>query len=75
MSEEDGCQDVDECPTSPCQDNQYCTNTQGSYHCATCHRSCDGCHGYGSNKCEDCKEGYKAENDICNGLLSKFTHN
>ncbi|KAL4226739.1 Cysteine-rich with EGF-like domain protein 2 [Mactra antiquata] len=69
MSEDDGCQDINECEDDvPCDENQYCTNTVGSYHCATCHRSCLGCHGYGNNKCEECKNGYRKENDICNDI-------
>lgn len=66
-SEEEGCQDEDECVDTPCEENQYCTNTQGSFHCATCHRACHGCHGYGSQKCVECKEGYEKINENCVG--------
>ncbi|KAJ8022320.1 Hemicentin-1 [Holothuria leucospilota] len=31
---EGGCQDVDECQQSPCQQNQYCLNLEGSFQCS-----------------------------------------
>ncbi|KAH3881180.1 cysteine-rich with EGF-like domain protein 2 isoform X2 [Dreissena polymorpha] len=67
-SEEHGCQDIDECLNSLCAENQYCSNTQGSYNCATCHRSCAGCAGYGAHKCAACKEGYRLEAEHCTDL-------
>jgi len=61
-SETDGCQDIDECADSPCDENQYCSNNQGSYLCATCHKACrGGCSSYGADKCDECKSGYRKQ--------------
>ncbi|XP_052779223.1 cysteine-rich with EGF-like domain protein 2 isoform X1 [Mya arenaria] len=65
MSEENGCEDVNECDDTPCEENQYCSNTEGSYNCATCHRSCTGCTGYGANRCVTCKGGYQLQDEHC----------
>ncbi|CAL1539071.1 unnamed protein product [Lymnaea stagnalis] len=57
-NEDDGCQDINECLSDPCEENQYCTNTQGSYTCFTCDEACLSCTGPGSYKCEECNTGF-----------------
>ncbi|XP_046554022.1 protein disulfide isomerase Creld2-like isoform X1 [Haliotis rubra] len=66
-TEEHGCKDVDECSseTLPCDDNQYCINTEGSHSCLSCDISCEGCTGSGDRKCKACSEGFLQEGDIC----------
>ncbi|CAC5366481.1 Cysteine-rich with EGF-like domain protein 2-B,Cysteine-rich with EGF-like domain protein 2-A,Cysteine-rich with EGF-like domain protein 2,Cysteine-rich with EGF-like domain protein 1 [Mytilus coruscus] len=66
QNEEEGCKDINECETdASCEHGQYCSNTQGSYHCATCHKACDGCTLYGIDKCDKCAEGYTMEDNSC----------
>ncbi|XP_071159496.1 cysteine-rich with EGF-like domain protein 2 isoform X1 [Mytilus edulis] len=66
QNEEEGCKDINECETdATCENGQYCSNTQGSYHCATCHKACDGCTLYGIDKCDKCAEGYTMEDNSC----------
>lgn len=67
-NEETGCEDVNECESgssSPCQDTEYCTNTQGSYSCLSCHVACKGCTGSGFNKCVLCNDGYLLKDGEC----------
>ncbi|GFO44472.1 cysteine-rich with egf-like domain protein 2 [Plakobranchus ocellatus] len=61
--EELGCQDIDECATAPCEENQYCSNTQGSYTCFTCDVACDSCTGAGPKKCKECSTGFTFNED------------
>jgi len=58
-SEEVGCQDVNECSDDPCEEKQFCTNTQGSYSCFTCDLACASCNGSGAALCLECAEGYQ----------------
>ena len=46
------CRDVNECIQRPCDDNQYCVNTRGSYRCH-CRR---GYHDDRRGKCVDTDE-------------------
>lgn len=66
-SEDEGCKDINECDSEAgkCEHGQYCSNTEGSYYCATCHKVCDGCSSYGVDKCDKCAEGYTKEEDTC----------
>lgn len=62
MDTEHGCMDLDECVVSkPCTKNKFCVNTEGSFRCLACDKSCDGCDGDGPDNCLACAEGY-AEN-------------
>ncbi|XP_060084406.1 cysteine-rich with EGF-like domain protein 2 isoform X2 [Ylistrum balloti] len=67
QTEEEGCQDIDECSaeTSPCEKGKYCSNSEGSYFCTSCHDSCNGCTGFGADKCIECEEGYRLEENKC----------
>ncbi|XP_072189869.1 protein disulfide isomerase CRELD2 isoform X2 [Excalfactoria chinensis] len=59
------CTDLDECASSPCKDEQYCLNTDGSFSCKACDASCVGCTGEGSDKCKTCASGYMKEDEKC----------
>lgn len=72
MTDDDGCKDIDECEAVPCEENQYCMNTEGSYACATCHKACLGCSGYGADKCDACKEGYRKPEETNNCIGKGF---
>ncbi|XP_055883439.1 cysteine-rich with EGF-like domain protein 2-B isoform X2 [Biomphalaria glabrata] len=67
VDEEQGCIDVNECLTDPCEENQFCTNTQGSYTCFSCDDACVSCTGAGPDKCQECSSGYTVNQDtnIC----------
>ncbi|XP_041457994.1 protein disulfide isomerase Creld2-like isoform X2 [Lytechinus variegatus] len=69
-NDETGCQDVDECvgEEPPCEEEEFCENTQGSYKCAACHGSCDKCIGEGKDKCVKCKKGYEMKEDGCGDI-------
>ncbi|KAF7246662.1 Cysteine-rich with EGF-like domain protein 2 [Varanus komodoensis] len=60
-------EDVDECAVedSPCRSDQYCLNTEGSFSCKACDRSCLGCTGEGSSKCKSCTSGYEMKDGTC----------
>ncbi|CAH1782739.1 unnamed protein product [Owenia fusiformis] len=67
-NEEEGCQDIDECAdaTPPCKEDEFCTNTAGSYNCSKCNKACDNCLGGGPDKCVKCAQGYTMEeNNTC----------
>lgn len=67
MSEDKGCLDVNECasPDTPCQDNQFCVNNEGSYKCLDCDKSCAGCTGDGPDMCRECAVGYTLIDNMC----------
>ncbi|XP_025106581.1 cysteine-rich with EGF-like domain protein 2-B isoform X2 [Pomacea canaliculata] len=60
-----GCQDIDECFSEPCEKNQYCANTQGSYECLNCNDACNGCSGSGPENCNQCSEGFFLNGTLC----------
>uniref|UniRef100_A0A8D0G6Q5 protein disulfide-isomerase n=1 Tax=Sphenodon punctatus TaxID=8508 RepID=A0A8D0G6Q5_SPHPU len=64
---EEACVDMDECAeeVSPCKDDQYCLNTDGSFSCKACDDSCVGCTGEGPDKCKSCMSGYTMEDEKC----------
>ncbi|XP_071508883.1 protein disulfide isomerase Creld2-like [Diadema antillarum] len=64
-SDEEGCQDVDECKAEeqPCEPEEFCENTQGSFKCVVCDKACDQCLGEGSDHCVKCKSGYAMDDD------------
>ncbi|XP_022110728.1 cysteine-rich with EGF-like domain protein 2 [Acanthaster planci] len=68
--EEKGCQDIDECKqeTPPCQSNEFCQNSLGSYQCVACHMACDQCIGEGPESCVKCKSGFKMEETTCKDI-------
>ena len=42
----------------PCAGNKFCVNTEGSFRCMRCDKSCDGCDGDGPDNCAKCADGY-----------------
>ena len=42
----------------PCAGNKFCVNTEGSFRCMRCDKSCDGCDGDGPDNCAKCGDGY-----------------
>lgn len=69
-SEEEGCVDVDECSSdsAQCTDDEYCSNTVGSFYCGKCHSACKGCTQYGADKCTECSEGYRLTDNTCTDI-------
>ncbi|XP_050792295.1 protein disulfide isomerase CRELD2 [Gopherus flavomarginatus] len=69
-NEDETCVDVDECAVeaSPCKDDQYCLNTNGSFICKACDTSCVGCTGEGPDKCKNCLSGYTIEDEKCTDI-------
>lgn len=67
MDTEHGCTDVDECVAKkPCSGNKFCVNTEGSYRCMKCDKSCDGCEGDGPDSCLECAGGYvRGKDNVC----------
>ncbi|XP_070193331.1 cysteine-rich with EGF-like domain protein 2 isoform X2 [Littorina saxatilis] len=63
--ENTGCQDINECSDDPCKENEYCSNTQGSYSCLRCNVACNGCAGPGADKCAECNDGYLQKDMEC----------
>uniref|UniRef100_A0A3P8W072 Cysteine-rich with EGF-like domains 2 n=1 Tax=Cynoglossus semilaevis TaxID=244447 RepID=A0A3P8W072_CYNSE len=61
---------VDECSKdpSPCNEDQFCINTDGSYSCKTCDRVCSGCTGAGADKCKACASGYQEAEGSCTDI-------
>ncbi|XP_075064984.1 protein disulfide isomerase CRELD2 [Mixophyes fleayi] len=69
--EEDGsCVDSNECAAekSPCKENQYCLNSEGSFSCHKCDESCSGCSGEGADKCTECSTGFVLQDDKCTDI-------
>ncbi|XP_064633070.1 cysteine-rich with EGF-like domain protein 2 isoform X2 [Lineus longissimus] len=67
---EEGCIDFDECSVqpTPCKDNEYCSNTVGSFLCMACNAACDRCLGDGDDKCVKCKDGYEMKEGRCEDI-------
>ncbi|KAM4722765.1 protein disulfide isomerase CRELD1 [Rhinophrynus dorsalis] len=61
------CIDIDECGTEMdrCRSNQFCVNTEGSYECRDCDKSCIGCMGAGPARCKKCSTGYYRDGAKC----------
>nr|XP_040579641.1 cysteine-rich with EGF-like domain protein 2 isoform X1 [Lepeophtheirus salmonis]XP_040579645.1 cysteine-rich with EGF-like domain protein 2 isoform X1 [Lepeophtheirus salmonis]XP_040579650.1 cysteine-rich with EGF-like domain protein 2 isoform X1 [Lepeophtheirus salmonis] len=67
MDTEHGCTDIDECAIStPCTGNKFCVNTEGTFRCMNCDKSCKGCQSDGPDSCIECAEGYqKNDGGVC----------
>jgi len=66
MHTEHGCMDIDECAISkPCTKNKFCVNTEGTFKCLSCDKSCDGCDGDGPDNCLSCADGFKDKDGVC----------
>merc|ERR1719369_1447846 len=60
MNTEHGCMDIDECIVSkPCTKDKFCVNTEGTFKCMACDKSCDGCDSDGPDNCLACAEGFQ----------------
>ncbi|XP_056280858.1 cysteine-rich with EGF-like domain protein 2 [Pseudoliparis swirei] len=68
--DQEACVDVNECSAeaSPCGEEQYCVNTDGSYSCAACDSVCSGCTGAGADKCRACAGGYEDAEGTCTDI-------
>ncbi|KAM4615065.1 cysteine-rich with EGF-like domain protein 2 [Polymixia lowei] len=68
--EEEACVDVDECSGEhpPCDEDQYCLNTDGSYSCKACDKVCVGCTGAGPATCRACASGYQDVEGTCTDI-------
>lgn len=64
-----GCQDIDECyeQKHPCSRNQFCVNSEGSFSCLDCDKSCIGCSGDGPDLCDQCAIGFELRDGMCLG--------
>ena len=62
--------DLNECDLieSKCTDDKYCVNTLGSYNCAGCHKSCNGCTAGGATECVTCADGFYQTDQLCTGM-------
>lgn len=67
MDNEKGCLDINECASSTpvCRPSQFCINSDGSYKCLECDRSCEGCTGDGPDMCIRCAAGYILKDNMC----------
>ncbi|XP_044765319.1 cysteine-rich with EGF-like domain protein 2 [Coccinella septempunctata] len=67
LDDDKGCLDMNECDSSksPCRVEQFCVNTEGSYHCINCDKSCKSCTGDGISNCKECANGYTMRDNIC----------
>ena len=67
--ENEGCFDINECVDKDIctEKNHFCVNSEGSYSCLECDKSCDGCDGDGPDMCEKCADGYELRDGICAG--------
>ncbi|XP_068163310.1 cysteine-rich with EGF-like domain protein 2 [Antennarius striatus] len=68
--EQEACVDVDECSkeTPPCQEGQYCLNTEGSYSCNACDKACSSCTASGPDGCQVCAGGYEDTEGTCTDI-------
>lgn len=68
--DQDACVDVNECSRepSPCGDQQYCVNNEGSFSCKGCSRMCSGCTGEGPSACRSCATGYQDVDGTCTDI-------
>ncbi|XP_032444719.1 cysteine-rich with EGF-like domain protein 2 [Xiphophorus hellerii] len=68
--DQEACVDVNECAKepSPCKEDQYCLNAEGSYSCNGCDEACTGCTGGGPDECQACAEGYKDVEGTCTDI-------
>ncbi|XP_019738575.1 cysteine-rich with EGF-like domain protein 2 [Hippocampus comes] len=68
--EQEACIDVNECSkdSPPCQEKEYCVNTEGSYSCKGCDQACTGCTGAGADKCKACAGGYQDTEGTCSDI-------
>lgn len=66
-TKENGCVDINECAEQKftCGQLQFCVNTEGSYKCLECDKSCTGCTGDGPDMCLRCANGYVFVNNVC----------
>lgn len=71
MNNEKECLDMNECsaPKPICSPLQFCVNTEGSYKCLDCDRSCAGCTGDGPDMCLRCASGYEMRDNMCIGNI------
>lgn len=59
-----GCTDINECDEpNKCKREEFCMNSQGSYACFPCDKSCEGCFGDGPDMCRKCAKGYSKKDD------------
>ena len=68
MHSENGCVDFDECNRSEgnlCKSNEFCVNTEGSFNCVTCDKSCASCEADGPDSCIECAEGFLKNDNVC----------
>ncbi|XP_034019397.1 cysteine-rich with EGF-like domain protein 2 isoform X2 [Thalassophryne amazonica] len=65
--DQEACVDVDECAKdpSPCEHDQYCLNTNGSFYCKACDVACSGCTGGRPDQCQACASGYQDTEGTC----------
>lgn len=68
--DQETCIDVNECSRDPppCEDDQYCLNTDGSYSCKACDSACSGCTGAGPDQCKTCSSGYQFTEGTCTDI-------
>lgn len=71
--ERGGCIDIDECahPVDICTKDQFCVNSEGSYSCLECDRSCNGCTGDGPDLCKKCTDGFEIRDGMCMDLTNE----
>jgi len=70
MNLEKGCVDLDECNDSGseadlCKSNEFCVNTEGSFSCVACDKSCATCDADGPDSCIDCADGFVKNDHVC----------
>jgi len=66
MNTEHGCMDIDECAISrPCTKDKFCVNTEGTFRCLNCDKSCESCDGDGPDNCLACAPGFKDKDGVC----------
>ncbi|XP_038595018.1 cysteine-rich with EGF-like domain protein 2 [Micropterus salmoides] len=68
--DQEACIDINECSkdSSPCEEDEYCLNTEGSFSCKACDKACSGCTGAGPDKCQACASGYQDTEGTCTDI-------